>query len=153
MGDLAGPCFFAVLMGIARIFYAKYSEKINLINFMVGSGLLCVISYLLAAFSSSPLLSLVGCGLCGLSVGIFWPGTLSLAAQNCPRGGSAMFALLALAGDVGCAAGPTLVGLVAGARGDNLTIGLVAALVFPILLIYGLFMGKQTTRRGKPSRG
>lgn len=150
IGDLAGPCFFAVLMGIARVFYAKYSEKITLINFMIGSGFLCIISYLLAVFSPSPLLSLFGCGLCGLSVGIFWPGTLSLAAQNCPRGGSAMFALLALAGDVGCSAGPTLVGLVAGASGDNLKIGLLAALVFPFLLISGLFFGRKTTHRGKP---
>ncbi|HEY8392302.1 MAG TPA: MFS transporter [Capillibacterium sp.] len=145
VGDLAGPCFFAVLMGFARVFYAKYSEKIALGNFMAGCGCLCIISYLLAAFSPSPFASLVGCCLCGLSVGIFWPGTLSLAAQNCPRGGSAMFALLALAGDVGCAAGPTLVGLVAGASGDNLTNGLVAALAFPVLLMCGLFLSRPST--------
>ena len=143
VGDLAGPCFFAVLMGLSRVFYAKKSEKITLTNFMIVSGLLCLVSYLLAAFSPFPFLSLIGCALCGLAVGIFWPGTLSIAAQNCPRGGSAMFALLALAGDVGCVAGPTLVGLVAGVTRDNLKIGLVTAILFPLLLLSGLFFAKK----------
>lgn len=147
VGDLAGPCFFAVLMGLSRVFYAKKSENITLTNFMIGSGLLCLVSYLLAAYSPFPLLSLLGCALCGLAVGIFWPGTLSLAAQNCPRGGSAMFALLALAGDVGCVAGPTLVGLVAGAAGDNLKTGLFAAILFPLLLLSGLVRAKRTAIR------
>ena len=154
IGDLAGPCFFAVLMGIARVFYAKYSEKMTLINFMVGSGLLCVTSYLLAAFSRSHLLGLVGCGLCGLSVGIFWPGTISLATQNCPRGGSAMFALLALAGDVGCSAGPTLVGLVAGVKGDNLKNRISRCYRLPLPFNMWSLLGQENySRQGKPTRG
>lgn len=105
-GDLAGPCLFAALMGLARVFYAKYSERVRLLPFMIGSGALCIGSYLLAALAPVPLLSLAGCALCGLSVGILWPGVFSIAAAQCPRGGTALFALLALAGDLGCAAGP-----------------------------------------------
>lgn len=138
IGDLAGPGFFAVLMGLARVFYARISDKYNLMKFMLASSVLCIISYLLAAFSSLPLLSLLGCALCGLSVGIFWPGTLSIATRNCPKGGSALFAMLALAGDVGCSAGPTLVGMVSVAFGNNLKIGLAAALIFPILMFTGV---------------
>ncbi len=138
IGDLAGPGFFAVLMGLARVFYARISEKYNLMKFMLASSVLCIISYLLAAFSSLPLLSLLGCALCGLSVGIFWPGTLSIATRNCPKGGSALFAMLALAGDVGCSAGPTLVGMVSAAFGNNLKIGLAAAFIFPFLMFTGV---------------
>ncbi|HBL36914.1 MAG TPA: MFS transporter, partial [Firmicutes bacterium] len=119
-------------------FYARISEKYNLMKFMLASSVLCIISYLLAAFSSLPLLSLLGCALCGLSVGIFWPGTLSIATRNCPKGGSALFAMLALAGDVGCSAGPTLVGMVSAAFGNNLKIGLAAALIFPFLMFTGV---------------
>lgn len=135
VGDLAGPCMFAVFMGSARVFYAKFSERINLLSFIVGSGLLCIFSYLLAVISPSPLFSLVGCALSGLSVGILWPGVFSLASARYPRGGTAMFALLALAGDLGCSGGPTLVGMVSGLFGDNLKTGLTAALVFPVLLV------------------
>lgn len=138
IGDLAGPGFFAVLMGLARVFYARISDKYNLMKFMLASSVLCIISYLLAAFSSLPLLSLLGCALCGLSVGIFWPGTLSIATRNCPKGGSALFAMLALAGDVGCSAGPTLVGMVSVAFGNNLKIGLAAAFIFPFLMFTGV---------------
>ena len=105
VGDLAGPCMFSILMGLSRVFYAKFSEKIHLKAFMAGSGALCIASYLLASLCPNPLLSLIGCGLCGLSVGVLWPGTFSLASASCPRGGTAMFALLALAGDLGCSAG------------------------------------------------
>lgn len=135
IGDLAGPCLFSVLMGCARVFYAKFSEKVNLLSFIIGSCVLCVFSYLLAALSPWPVLSLVGCGLCGLSVGILWPGVFSIASARCPRGGTAMFAFLALAGDAGCGGGPTLVGMVSGAFGDNLNAGLLAAMIFPVILI------------------
>ncbi len=138
VGDLAGPCMFAALMGVSRIFYAKFSEKMNLVTFMTGSGILCVFSYLLAAFSPNPFLALAGCGLCGLSVGILWPGAFSLASAACPRGGTAMFALLALAGDLGCSTGPTLVGLVSDTAGGSINVGLIAAIAFPVLLILGL---------------
>ena len=135
MGDLLGPCAFAVLMGVSRAFYGKFGAKLNLKRFIAGSGVLCIASYLLAAFSPMPLLSLVGCALCGLSVGILWPGTFSLSSAYCPQGGTALFALLALGGDVGCAAGPGLVGGVSSLADGELKWGLTAALVFPILLL------------------
>jgi MFS family permease len=135
IGDLAGPCFFAAMMGLSRVVYSGFSERIDLRRFMGGSCILCVVAYLLAAFAPNPALSLLGCGLCGLSVGILWPGTFSIAAASCPRGGTVMFALLALAGDLGCSGGPTLVGLVSNAAGGNLKTGLLSAIAFPIALI------------------
>lgn len=137
VGDLAGPCMFSVLMGTSRAIYGKYSEKWDLIPFMLGSGGLCIVSYLLATLTASPVLGLVGCGLCGLSVGIMWPGTFSLVSAKCPRGGTAMFALMALGGDLGCSSGPTLVGLVSSAAG-GLKAGLLAAILFPVVLILGV---------------
>ena len=139
IGDLAGPCLFAVLMGLARVGYAKFSGKIHLQAFMLLSGLLCVVSYLLAGLSPSPVLGLLGCGLCGLSVGVMWPGTLSLSSAAVPTGGTALFALLALAGDLGCAGAPTLIGFVSGAAGNDLRTGLLAGLVFPLLLLLWAF--------------
>lgn len=136
MGDLLGPCMFAVLMGSSRAFYGKFGEKINLKGFMLGSAVLCVISYLLAVLMKNPVLALLGCGLCGLSVGIMWPGTFSLAAKGCPQGGTAMFALLALAGDVGCASGPGVVSLVSGYFPEyGIKAGLAAAILFPCLML------------------
>ena len=143
VGDLAGPFMFAILMGCSRAFYAKFSEKVNLTNFIIGSCVLCIVSYLLAALSSSPVLGLIGCGLCGLSVGVLWPGTFSSASARIPTGGTAMFAYLALAGDLGCSTGPTLVGMIAGACNDNLTFGLLAALIFPITLIIGSLASRE----------
>lgn len=135
IGDLAGPMAFAILMGSARAFYGKFGEKIDLDKFMMGSSLLCVIAYLCISLSPSPLISLVGCAVCGLSVGIMWPGTFSKASATLKNGGTAMFALLALAGDVGCSGGPTLVGFVTGQMSNNLKLGVLAGIVFPILLI------------------
>lgn len=135
IGDLAGPMAFAILMGSARAFYGKFGEKIDLDKFMMGSSLLCVIAYLCISLSPSPLISLVGCAVCGLSVGIMWPGTFSKASATLKYGGTAMFALLALAGDVGCSGGPTLVGFVTGQMSNNLKLGILAGIVFPILLI------------------
>lgn len=135
MGDLLGPCMFAVLMGVSRTFYGVKGEKIPLKSFIVLSSILCAGSYLLAVFAPHPVISLIGCGLCGLSVGIMWPGVFSLAADYCPSGGTAMFALLALAGDVGCSGGPSVVGGISGAFGGNLKAGLLAAIVFPIVLM------------------
>jgi len=135
VGDLAGPCLFAVLMGTSRALYAKLSDKISLKAAMVGSGCLCVVCYLLAAFAPHPVLGLIGCAVCGFSVGIMWPGTFSLASNSLPAGGTAMFAFLALAGDLGCGSGPTIVGAVAERFGDDLKIGVLSAIVFPILLV------------------
>lgn len=135
-GDLAGPCLFSVLMGLSRVFYARYSERVDLPQVITGCGLLCIGSYLLAALSPVPQLSLVGCALCGLSVGVLWPGVFSVGSASCPKGGTTMFAFFALAGDLGCSGGPTLVGMVSGAFGDNLKAGLLSAVVFPVLLIF-----------------
>ena len=143
LGDLAGPLSFAVCMGIARVIYGKYGEKIPLEKFMKGSALLCVGAYLLISLSPWPALSLVGCAVCGLSVGIMWPGSFSTAAAALRHGGTAMFALLALAGDVGCGGGPTLVGFVSDAVGDNLKLGILAAIVFPAVMVLCLLTRKK----------
>lgn len=149
VGDLAGPCFFAVLMGCARVVYAKVGHKLNLLNAQWMCGLLCVVAYLMTALSPIPVLALLGCGLCGFSVGILWPGTFSVAARYLPKGGTAMFALLALFGDLGCTGGPTLVGFVSGIFGGELKMGLLAAVVFPMLLILAVLVCKRTLAGGK----
>ena len=149
IGDLAGPCLFAVLMGISRVFYGKMSEKLDLTKTMLGCGALCIVCYLLASLSSSPVLGLMGCALCGISVGIMWPGTLSISAQKCPKGGMVMFALLALAGDLGGSIGPSLVGSVSSMADGNLKTGLLVATLFPVLLIAGLVVLKKWVKTTK----
>jgi fucose permease len=146
-GDLLGPCAFAVLMGAVRVFFGLKQATINLTRVLAGAGILCVLSYLVTVFSPFPLLSLAGCAVCGLSVGIMWPGTFSLASRIFPRGGTAMFAILALAGDAGCASGPGLVGLVMNAT--TLKTGLLTAIVFPLLLACGVGLLKKV-RQTKP---
>lgn len=145
-GDLAGPMAFAVLMGASRAFYGNYGEKINLDRFMAVSSVLCILSYLCLVFMPVPVLSLAGCALCGLSVGIMWPGTFSRASKALPAGGTALFALLALGGDIGCSGGPSLVGMVSGMCKENLKIGILAALIFPVLLLTG---AKFETKKDK----
>lgn len=138
VGDMAGPCAFAVFMGTARALYGKYSDRLPLMKMMKGSAVLCIGCYLLAALVDNPILSLVGCALCGASVGIFWPGTFSVAAVRLPGGGTAMYALMALAGDLGCSSGPSVVGFVANAMNGNLKTGVLVAIVFPIVMLLGL---------------
>ncbi|MGN1419028.1 MAG: MFS transporter [Acutalibacteraceae bacterium] len=145
VGDLLGPCSFAVLMGTARVLYAKFSTKISLRSFMTASGILCIASYLLASLSPFPILSLIGCALCGFSVGVMWPGTFSLGTQKIEGGGTAMFALLALFGDLGCSMGPSAVGLVTSLAGDDLSKGLLFAVIFPAVLL--LMMGNLKSKR------
>ncbi len=155
IGDLAGPLLFAVTMGSARLFYGKYGGKINLQRFMTLSGLLCAASYLLIGVSGQwarsgtgwAVMGFAGCALCGLSVGILWPGTFSLGADKIPRGGTAMFALFALAGDLGCASGPTFVGLAADELGGQISLGILTALLFPIVLLVGLYLLKRSTMK------
>lgn len=143
VGDLAGPMAFAVLMGISRAFYGKYGDRINLDRFMVFSSCLCIVAYLGISLLPVPMLGLAACAVCGLSVGIMWPGTFSKAAAALPKGGTALFAMLALGGDVGCSGGPTLVGAVTSVTGDNLKMGILSAVVFPVLLLAGIvFCGK-----------
>ena len=152
VGDLAGPMAFAVCMGVARSFYGNYGEKVDLDGFMIGSAALCVLSYLLLSLVPVPALGLVGCALCGVSVGIMWPGTLSKAAATLRGGGTAMFALLALAGDLGCSGGPTLAGMVSAAAGDELRAGLLAAVVFPLVLLLGLLLLWRKKRASAAAR-
>ena len=140
VGDLAGPCLFAAFMGSSRMLYGKMSTKLNLTRAMLLSGLLCVACYLLASLSPLPILGLAGCALCGFSVGIMWPGTISLSSQKCPQGGTAMFAVLALAGDFGSTVSPAMVGSLSELAGGNLKTGLLAATIFPILLVFRLFV-------------
>lgn len=140
VGDLLGPCMFATLMGLSRVLYAAFSEKIKLTAFIRASCVMCVAGYLIASFAPHPMLALAGCGICGFSVGILWPGVFSLAAKYARNGATAMFALLALAGDLGCASGPALVGAVSGAFGDDLKVGFLAAIIFPALLVAGIFI-------------
>ena len=149
MGDLLGPCLFALLMGTSRAVYARFSRHMPLIPFMVGSGFLCIAGYLLAVWSKAPVMALMGCGLCGLSVGILWPGTFSLSCARIPRGGTAMAALLALGGDVGCSLGPTVVGLVSNTAGGSIRAGLLAAVVFPVLLLLCLSLAGKRGRKAE----
>lgn len=149
LGDLTGPCLFAAMMGISRLLYARFSDHMPLPRVMAGCALLCVTGYLLAALVAQPLISLLGCAMVGFAVGIFWPGTFSLSATGCPAGGTAMFALLALAGDLGCASGPAAVGLVAKAAGGQLQAGLLAAIGFPVVLLVGLKLRQKANARRK----
>ena len=144
IGDLAGPMTFAILMGSSRAFYGKFGHKIDLDRFMLGSSVLCIFSYLLIAASPIPFLSLVGCGICGLSVGIMWPGTFSKASVALKNGGTAMFALLALAGDLGCSGGPTLVGFVSSAVADNLKAGILVAIAFPVVMAVEIILQRRS---------
>lgn len=143
VGDLAGPMMFALMMGFSRVLYSRYGDRIELDSAMKCSAAACVLSYVCIAVPSS-VLGIVGCALCGFSVGILWPGTFSLASRSLVRGGTAMFALLALAGDLGCTAGPTLAGMISSAAGDNLRLGVFAAVIFPVMfLIAAVFLGNR----------
>lgn len=148
MGDLAGPCMFAVMQGVSRVIYGKYGNRIDLTKYMMGSGALCLICYILASVSHNPLLSLVGCIMCGFSVGIMWPGTISIMSKRLPVGGTAMFALLAMAGDIGGSVGPAAVGIVTQTANDNLQMGMLSASVFPFVLIMMLLLMRRQNMRG-----
>jgi fucose permease len=149
IGDLTGPMMFAVMMGVSRLFYGQYGEKIKLQRFMALSGLVCFGSYLVISLSPWPFVSLIGCAICGLSVGIMWPGSFSTAARNIPLGGTMMFAFLALAGDVGCAAGPTLVGMMSSVFDNDLKKGILTAIAFPVLLLIGLLLNRRSAHNAE----
>ncbi len=147
MGDLVGPMFFSILMGLSRLIYGKFGDRMDLDLCMKGSCILCIISYLVISLAPIPMVALIGCGICGFSVGIMWPGTFSKASAALRRGGTLLFALLALAGDVGCSSGPTIVGFVSSAIG-SMQRGILAGIVSPIVLflgIYALSKSKSTT--------
>lgn len=135
VGDLAGPCLFAMFMGISRMLYGKFSERLDLTKVMLGCGVMCACCYLLASLSKLPILGLAGCALCGLAVGIMWPGSISVSSQSCPRGGTAMFAFLALAGDLGAMVSPAMVGSISEMAGGNLKSGLLVATMFPVIMV------------------
>ncbi|WP_160687682.1 MFS transporter [Clostridium sp. C2-6-12] len=143
VGDLAGPMAFAIMMGISRVFYGKYGDRIDLDQFMIFSSMLCILSYIGISLIPIPEASLIACAVCGLSVGIMWPGTFSKASAALSKGGTAMFALLALGGDAGCSGGPTLVGMVSSSQNDNLKMGILVASIFPILLLLGILICKR----------
>lgn len=149
IGDLLGPCLFAVTMGISRVIYGKYGDKIKLTSFMIGSGALCVACYLMASISSNPVMGLIGCIFCGFSVGIMWPGTISISSKTFPAGGTAMFALLAMAGDLGGSIGPAIVGRVTQFAGDNIRVGMRVGLIFPTVLILMLLIISKATVKAK----
>lgn len=143
VGDLAGPSLFAITMGVSRVIYSKISEKVDLSKYMTGCAVLCITSYAIASFSGNPAFSLIGCAMCGFSVGVMWPGAFSLASETFPKGGTAMFAFLALAGDFGCSFGPTVVGIATDILNDDIKRGVFAAVIFPVLLIVSLFAMKK----------
>ena len=149
LGDLLGPCLFAITMGISRVLYGKYGEKVELTSFMLGSGALCLVCYLLASMTANPIWGLVGCIACGFSVGIMWPGTLSITSARMPLGGTALFALLAMAGDLGSAFGPSMVGYVTQLAGDDLRAGLQVGCIFPIGLMIGLIIMRRMTKKNQ----
>ena len=149
VGDLAGPCLFAMFMGISRMLYGKFSEKLNLTKVMLICGAMCAGCYLLASLSAIPILGLAGCALCGLSVGIMWPGSISISSQKCPRGGTAMFAFLALAGDLGGMVSPAMVGSISEIAGGDLKTGLLVATMFPVILVISLI----TLNKVKKNKG
>lgn len=147
VGDLAGPCSFAMFMGISRMLYGKFSEKLDLTKVMLGCGVMCAGCYLLASLSAVPIFGLAGCALCGLAVGIMWPGSISISSKKCPRGGTAMFAFLALAGDLGAMVSPSMVGTLSEMAGGNLKTGLLVATIFPFVLVFGLLILNKRARK------
>lgn len=149
VGDLAGPCLFAMFMGISRMLYGKFSEKLDLSRVMLVCGVMAAGCYMLASLSAAPVLGLAGCALCGLAVGIMWPGSISISSQSCPRGGTAMFAFLALAGDLGGTVSPAMVGSLSEMAGGNLKAGLLTATVFPIILVIALIVLRRAKKRNK----
>lgn len=142
-GDLAGPMAFALMQGAARVYYGKYGDKINLDYFMLASGILCAFSYLTISLAPFPFISLIGCAICGFSVGIMWPGTFSRASAAIPGGGTMLFALLALAGDMGASGGPALTGLISSAASDNLKMGILAGTIFPVIMTVSLLVCRK----------
>ena len=147
LGDLLGPMLFALMMALSRTLYGKFGDRIDLDKFILYSSFACIAAYLITVFSPWPVLGLIGCGICGFTVGIFWPGTFSRASKALPRGGTALFCMLALAGDLGCSGGPTLAGAIAGAFGDNLRLGILCAVAFPALMILGILLIRRTDAR------
>lgn len=172
IGDLLGPCLFAVFMGIGRTIYGVWGEKIHLTGAMVFCAALCILCYLGTALFENPWLSLLSCALCGFSVSLMWPGTFSLTSAAYPKGGTAMFGILAVLGDVGCSVGPALMGAVSGAVSGNANItaafpnltadqlglksGMLFSAVFPASILIGVLLltrfHKSANKKPTPKR-
>jgi MFS family permease len=149
MSNLLGPCFFALMMALTRTIYGKYADKMPLVKVLTLASLVTVIGYLMVAFVPNPYFALIGCGIVGIGVALYWPGTLSIAAKALPMGGASMFALLALFGDVGCSVGPQITAFIAERFGNNMKIGFLGALIFPIIIGISctLYMLKKKTAK------
>lgn len=147
VGDLAGPLFFALLMGISRVLFSRLGDRMPLHRFMIFSAILCVLCYLVIALAPSAAVALIACGICGFSVGIFWPGTFSMASKTIRNGGTPMFALLALGGDLGCAVGPAVAGFVSGHAGGDLRRGILVGAIFPAIMLATLLFYRQRKKR------
>lgn len=132
-GDLAGPCAFSLFMGLGRLLYAAFSEKISYRSTVIVLGLCCAVCYYIAAFASIPIFALAACALCGFTVSILWPGTISAGAVAFPRGDAVMFSVFAMCGDIGCCIGPWLLGVVA--EHFTLNIGFAVSSFFPLLMV------------------
>jgi len=152
MGDLLGPCLFAICMGVGRTLFGVLGERIRLSWALVGCAVLCVACYLVAALAKNPLLALLGCAVTGFAVSLMWPGVLSLSARTFPMGGTAVFSLLALGGDIGCAVGPWLTGAVSDVAQSGLRGGLLAAVLFPLGLAAGVLLFVRPLRRAAKER-
>lgn len=158
MGDLLGPCLFAVFMGIGRTIYGFWGARMNLHLMLLGSSVLCILCYLGAGLLSLPLLSLFACSLCGLSVSLMWPGVLSTTSAAYPKGGTAMFGILAVCGDIGCSVGPALTGGVSeavtllqnGSDAVGLKAGMLSAVLFPAAMLLCLLLLVRLTKRSAP---
>ena len=148
-GDLAGPCLFAILMGASRMLYGKLERFFSLSTIMTVSAVGLTVSYLVATVIPNPIVSLFGLGFCGFFVGIMWPGALSLGASTLIGGGTAMFSLLALSGDLGCTVGPALVGFISDHTGGDMKFALLCSTVYPIILVIGLAIAGIVTRKKK----
>ena len=134
-GDLLGMCGFSLTMALSRTLYGKFSKKIPLKGALTASSVMCIACYLMISLSDDPIIGFLGCIVCGFSVGIFWPGSFSLAASRMPVASTAMFALLSLAGDIGCTVGPTLAGFVSDVFGEDIQKGILFSICFPIILL------------------
>lgn len=134
VGDLLGPCAFAVCMGSGRVLFGILDGKFNPKTALILNNVLCLLCYIGVAVINVPILSLIACALCGFSVSLSWPGTYSMAAKKFTSGGTLMFSLLALAGDFGCSTGPWLMGIVSNAT--TLETGFLAATIFPAAMIF-----------------
>lgn len=144
VGDILGPCMFAVLMGLGRVLFGIFGEKLKIKTALAVSALLCAASYIAVSVSGNQYVSLIFCAFTGMCISIMWPGTFSLAAKEFPDGGNSMFALLALMGDVGCTLGPWIVSFTALQFFDgNLKGGIGFGSVFPIIMIIAVLLVKN----------